>query len=419
MKNQNSMINVLPIRQRAEVIRRIIRKRVNFILPEVMRQTGIDMWLILCQEDNLDPAFRMLIPLDTWCPILQILVFYDKGLEGVECINISGTDMRGLYEWPYRGQVEEEQWSLLKQIIEERDPKRIGINIGSIQWAAGGLTFNLYKRLVEVLPTKYLERLVSAEPLVTKFLSTLTEDEITLYEHVVNVAHSLLAECFSRKAIVPGVTTTEDLEWYYWQRCADLGIEVAFKPSFYLVRSKAAWKIYGEDDKVIRPGDFVRADVGIKYLNLNTDHQQWLYVLRPGEKDAPEGMRRLMSEANRLQDIFMAELKGGLTGNEILNNVLKRARDEKVPNPKVFSHSIGLFLHEPGPLIGLPWEQKQCIGRGDVKLNYNMAFAMELSVSDFVPEWGEEVCLSLEEEIIFTKEGCRIIDGRQTEFYLI
>jgi len=412
---------VLSLRERAALVNRILHQRLETILPAAMRATGFDMWLILCQEDNLDPVFTTLIPVDTWCPILQILVFFDRGeVQGVERINISGTNTHDLYERPYKGQVEAEQWPLLIKLIEERDPRQIGINIGSVQWAAGGLTHNLYSQLVTRLPQRYVDRLQSAEPLAIRWLSTLSEQEIELYAHVVSVAHSLIAACYSHQAIVPGVTTTRDLEWYYWQRCADLGLEVAFKPYFNLVRSTAMKEWYGEEDCVIRPGDLIHCDVGIRYLRLNSDHQQWAYVRRPGERDAPDSLKALLAEGNRLQDIFMAEFRHGLSGNELLGNILARARREGIPNPRVYSHSLGLFLHEPGPLIGLPWEQERCPGRGDVPLDYNSSFTMELSVAGPVAEWGgQEVRLGLEEDVVFTREGCRVIGDRQSSFYLI
>ena len=412
---------ILPVRQRAEVVQQILKKRLETILPMSMREAGLDMWLILCQEDDLDPVYQSLIPVDTWCPILQVLVFYDRGEgQGVEGINISGTDTFDLYDRPYRGQVEDVQWPLLMKIIEERDPKRIGINTGSIQWAAGGLTHNLYLQLVEKLPSKYVDRLESAEPLATRWFATLTDDEVDLYEHVAKVAHQLIAECYSRKAIIPGVTTTDDLRWHFRQLCADMGRDVWCTGGFGLVRSDEMKDQYGEEDGVIRPGDFVRCDVCIRYLRLTTDMQEWLYVLRPGEHEAPEGMRQLMAEGNRLQDVFMSEFEQGLTGDELLNNILTRARKEGIPRPRIYSHSLGLLLHEPGPLIGLPWEQESCGGRGAVKLECNYSFTMELSVNGHIPEWGgQDVRMGLEEDVVFTREGCRPIDTRQTEFYLI
>ena len=412
---------VLPLRQRSEVVNHILQRRLDSILPVAMRESGIDMWIVLCQEDNPDPVLSTLIPMDTWCPILQILVFYDGGAgRGVERINISGTDTHDLYDRPYRGQIEREQWPLLRQIVEARDPKCIGINIGSIQWAAGGLTHNLYLQLVQHLPSKYVERLSSAERLITRWLATLTDEELVLYDHVVDLAQAIIAECYSRRAIVPGVTTTRDLEWYYWQRCADLGLEVSFKPYFSVIRNNEAQAAWGPEDRVIRPGDLVHCDVGLRYLRLNTDHQQTAYVLREGESAAPDGLQQLMSECTKLQDIFMAEFKQGLTGNELLANILARARNEGIPNPKVYSHSLGLFLHEPGPLIGLPWEQERCAGRGDVPLEYNYAFTMELSVGGPVPEWGgQQVRLGQEEDVCFTREGCWPIHSRQTEFFIV
>jgi len=412
---------VLPMRQRSDVIYQTLKERLATVLPIAMREAGLDMWIILCQEDNPDPVYATLIPMDTWCPILQILVFYDPGEgQAIEGINISGTNTKDLYDWPYRRQIEEEQWPLLRKVVEERDPQRIGINTGSVQWAAGGLTHNLYLQLSEALPARYVERLTSAEALVTRWLATLSDQELVLYDHVVHLSRSIIAECYSRQVIVPGVTTTQDLVWHYWQRCADLGLQVSFKPFFGLLRSDAMRAVYGDDDLIIRPGDLLRCDVGLRYLRLNTDHQQSAYVLRGGESDAPAGLRALFTHCTRLQDVFMDEFQRGLTGNELLTRILTRARRECIPGAKVYSHSLGHMLHEPGPLIGLPWEQERCVGRGDVRLQPNYCFTMELCVSAPVPEWnGQVVRLAQEEDVCFTEEGCRPVNGRQPRLYLV
>ena len=412
---------VLPVRDQARVIREVLQKRLDTVLPPAMREAGFDMWVIICQEDDLDPVFASMMPMDTWCPILQMLVLYDRGAaKGVERISLAMTNTGGLFEQPWKGHDDAEQWPLVARIIEERDPRRIGINIGRIQWAAGGLTHNLYRQLVEALPPRYVDRLASAEPMATRWLATLTDDEVRLFDDVAAVARHIMADCYSPKTIVPGKTTPEDLEWHYWQRAADLGLPLSFRPFFNRVRRDTMKKEFGDDDRAIRPGDLVHSDCGIRYLRLSSDHQQWAYVRRPGETDAPEGLRRLLGQANRLQDIFRAEFREGLTGNELLATILGRAREAGVPEPAVYSHSLGLLLHEPGPLIGLPWEQVRCPGRGDVALRPNYAFTMELSVADAVPEWdGQKVRLSIEEDVVFTRAGCRVIGERQTAFYLV
>ena len=199
-----------------------------------------------------------------------------------------------------------------------------------------------------------------------------------------------------------------------------MGVKAAFNPFFTLIRRADAVEAFGEDDDVIRPGDFIRCDVGIEYLRLITDHQEWAYVLKPGEVDAPEGARRLMTEGNRLQDCYMREFRRGLTGDQLLANILARARKAELPDPRVYSHSLGHLLHGLGPLIGLPWEQERNVGRGDVRLEHNYAFTMELSVEGPLPEWGgQSLRMALEQDVVFIETGCRAIDGRQTRFHLV
>jgi hypothetical protein len=143
-------------------------------------------------------------------------------------------------------------------------------------------------------------------------------------------------------------------------------------------------------------------------------------VLRPGETDAPAGLRDGMAQANRLQDIFTSAWQFGLSGNEILQRALERARDEGVPAPRIYSHSVGHLLHEPGPLIGLPWEQERCPGRGDVRMSYDTCYTVELSVTQAVPEWNHQaVTFPLEQDAAYTRNGVFYIDGRQTSFHLV
>lgn len=110
--------------------------------------------------------------------------------------------------------------------------------------------------------------------------------------------------------------------------------------------------------------------------------------MRVGETDVPETFKKVMAEDNRLQDIFCGEFKAGLSGNELLANILRKAKEKGIPNPRIYSHSLGYFLHEPGPLISLPWEQVKNPGRGDVKLVPNSCFTAELSVTMPVPKRG-------------------------------
>jgi hypothetical protein len=422
-KDQNNLhkLQILQVKSQVEYTYNILRKRLDEVLPLALQENDIDMWLIICQEDNLDPIYKTMIPMDTWPKVLQILIFYDQGPEqGVERINLSMTDTKDLYDRPWNGSNHPEQWDLLKEIIIKRDPKKIGINIGQINWVAGGLTYNLYNQIINVLPEKYVNRLKSAENACTRWASTLTEDEIEIYPKISSIARQVIKECFNSSSITPDITTSEDLEWMFWQICTDNGLEQAFKPYFRIIRSETELNKHPLSDDIIRRGDLLICDVGIKYLGLITDHQELAYVLHQNEVDAPEGLKGLLKKNHQLQNIFLRELKHGLTGNQLLENILSCANEEGVPSPYVFSHNIGLLLHEPGPIIGLPWDQNPTPGRGDLRIEYNSCYAMELCIVDSVPEWNNQnVPCQTEQLVKFTEYGCQLLDGVQTSYHLI
>lgn len=417
---------ILSIRERSDTINRIVAARFDRVLPEAMRETGFDMWILASNEDDLDPVFTTMVPFNTWFPITQIVVFYDPGPgKPIERLNVSRTDMRGLYQnvWDYNAwdrEKKEEQWACLARIVRERNPKRIGINEATVQWAAGSLSVPLKQKLVEAIGPQFAAKLASAEPLATRWLETLLDEELDLFEQVVKATHWVYADTFSTKAITPGFTTLDDLNFYFWQRASDLGVGVDANPNCGLVRHPDDVERYGKSDRTIRPGDLIWCDAGLNYLRYLTDLREWAYVPRIGETDAPAGAKAIMAQANRLQDVFLSQFKAGLTGDQLLANILAAAREAGIPKPRIYSHSIGYFLHEPGPLIGLPWEQVSNPGRGDVKLVPNSCFTAELDVTAPMPEWGgRELRMALEQIVAFTKRGAYFLDGRQTEFHLV
>jgi hypothetical protein len=424
---------VFGVRDQARIVNDLLRERFERLLPALMRETGFDMWIIVCNEDNHDPVLDTVIPWETWTPVLQIVVFYGASDDrGVERLNISLTDMGGLMTTVWglddvpadplerESQRAASQWDTLRRLVEERDPQRIGINQSDTIWAADGLSAALKEQLLRSLGETFAGRVESSETLCTRWLETRLPEEIELFHHACAISHHLIKKCFSREVITPGLTTCDDVRWEYWQRATDLGLPVSFPPSWYLIRGPENRERWGEADLVIRPGDIIRCDVGIKYLRLLTDHQELGYVLRPGEVDAPAGFRSAMAQANRLQDIFVDTWTKDATGNEILQRALARARDEGVPKPKIYSHSLSHYLHEPGPLMGLPWDQVACPGRGDVRMNYDTGYTVELSVTCPVEEWGgEETTFAMEQDAVFTDRGAVFVDGRQTSFHLI
>ena len=407
---------ILTLRDQAAVYNNWLKIRLERILPELMRQEGFDMWLVICRENNEDPVFSSLVPFTSmYASRTSILVFTDKGTEGVERLTVSRAGIGQLYKSAWEPD-KVDQWVRLAQIIKERNPKKIGINESDTFNYGDGLTAALKKKLLASLPAEVSDRVQSAERLAIRWLERRSTEELEVYPQIVAIAHGIIAEAFSRRVITPGVTTTDDVVWYFRERSRQLGLTNWFQPSVSIQRPKESPY---KDSNVIHRGDWLHCDFGITYLKLCTDTQQVAYVLKEGETDAPQGLKDALAQGNRLQDIEMAELKTGRTGNEILAAALKRATGEGL-KPSIYTHPLGVHGHAAGPIIGL-WDKQDGVpGLGDFPLFDDTVHSIELNVRAPVPEWGgQEVRVELEQDAVYAKTGARWLDVRQTSLILI
>ena len=241
---------------------------------------------------------------------------------------------------------------------------------------------------------------------------------------MVAITHDIIKEGFSSKVVTPGVTTTDDLVWWFRQKLTSLGLITWFHPSVAIQRSDStsfehlrSFSNRPKDD-VVQPGDLLHVDFGITYLRLNTDCQQHAYVLKPGETDAPASIKKAFSNSNRLQDILTSNFKTGRTGNEILLASLQQAKSEGI-NPSIYTHPLGFNGHAAGPTIGM-WDMQQGVpGSGDYKLYPKTAYSIELNSGTFIPEWKKEIRIMLEEDGYFDGSGFRYIGGRQQNLHII
>jgi Xaa-Pro aminopeptidase len=407
---------ILTLREQAAVYNDWLKTRLDQILPELMRQEGFDMWLVICRENNEDPVYFSLVPFSTlYASRTQMLVFFDRGASGVERLTVTRAPIGQLYKSVWEPE-KIDQWERLAQIIKERNPKKIGIDESDTFNYGDGLTAALKKKLVSALPPEFVSRLHSAERLAIRWLERRSREELEVYPRIVGIAHGIIAEAFSRKVITPGITTTEDVVWWMRERTRQLGMTNWFQPSISIQRPKdSPYK----DSRVIHRGDMLHSDFGIIYLKLCTDTQQLAYVLKDGESDAPQGLKEGLAQGNRLQDIHMAEMKTGRSGNEILLAALTRAKAEGL-KPSIYTHPLGVHGHAAGPTIGL-WDRQDGVpGLGDFPLYEDTVHSIELNVKANVPEWGnQEVTFALEQDAAFAKSGAAFIDTRQTAFHLI
>ncbi len=428
-------IHPLPtLREQAEEIGEWNRIRLETVLPGLMREYGVDMWVLSMREYAEDPVFWSFKDATTFAARRRsIYVFYDRGPEeGVERLALGGTSQGGLFQ-AFRSTrpadpgasgrsagelVGNEQWQLFHELVADRDPARIALNIDGVQAFSDGLHSGERELLEQALGPVYRERVVREPRLAMNFIGLRIPEMMPRYRKIEETVHALISQAFSNAVIEPGVTTTDDVRWWLRERVQELGMTVWFHPSVGIMGRRGGVE---SASGVIQRGDVLWTDFGVIALGLKTDTQHLGYVLREGETEPPVGVRQCLANTNRLQDILLENMEPGLTGNQILSNALAQMRSEGI-NGTIYTHPIGDHGHGAGPLIGRWDEQERVGGRGDPVLLPSTWHSIELQSTNPVPEFGEGQTMSCrqEEEAYLDESGDRHwVYRRQSRFHLI
>lgn len=415
---------VLPMRERAAVIDGWLEARLERVVPALMREHGIDMWVVLGREYNEDPVLKTMLPAK-WISARRrtVLVFFDRGPElGVERLAVSRYPVGDSFTAAWDPEVQPDQWARLAEVIKARDPRAIGVNVSETFALADGMAHSQRVAFEAALPARYQERVVSAESLAVGWLETRIPEEIEVYSTVCAIARSIMTEALSERVVRPGVTTKADLEWWCRERVRALKLTAWFQPTLFIQRRDDGTDFFdlGDDGgQVIRRGDLIRLDFGITYLRLNTDTQMVAYVLRNGETQPPAGLRDAFAVGNEMEDILTERFAVGRTGNEVLLDAHAEAARRGI-DAMIYTHPIGFHGHGAGPAIGM-WDRQGGVpGTGDSTIRDRTAYSIELNISAPIPEWdGQEVRIMLEEDAYFEGGEVRYLDGRQTELLVI
>jgi len=417
------------VREQDRIRQEWLKARLERVLPGLMRKHGVSMWIVVCREYNEDPVFFSLVSPSVMAARRRtILVFNDLGPEhGVERLALGGGGSGGLYqvfrdaESGGRELWGQGQWTRLRQIVDERKPATIAVDVSQTHAFSDGLSVGEWEQLGAALGP-WTARVVRAEDLPLEYVATRLPEMLPTYRQMMRIVHALVARAFSSEVITPGKTTTEDVVWWLRQQVRDQGLGEWFPPSVSVQRRGlgARSNLAERDDVVIERGDHLHTDFGIKAMGLATDTQHVGYVLAAGESDAPEGLRQALASSNRLQDLLLERMRPGRTGNEVLADALAAMKAAGIDGT-VYTHPIGDHGHGAGPLIGL-WDRQEGVpGRGDVALLASTWFSIELQATSPVAEWGGQRLRSAQEEDAVLGEDGKMswVLERQTRYHIV
>ena len=425
----NARIHPLPpLRQQAEERQSWLEARLDRILPELLAEYDVDMWILSMREYAEDPVFWSVAAPTTFAARRRsIYVFTRLGDGSVERLALGGNSQGGVYEAyrstrpaPTRDTAElwgDEQWRLFSELVGERDPGSIVLNIDEHQAFSDGLHAGEREALERALGPVLTARVKREPRLAVDYIATRVPEMMPRYREIQETVHAILTTAFSNAVITPGETTTQEVVWWLREEIQRLGMTTWFQPSVDVQREADT---PAEGAVVIREGDLLWTDFGVVAMGLHTDTQHLGYVLRSGESEVPEGLRRCLANSNLLQDILLSHMEPGRTGNEILADALAQMRAEGIDGT-IYTHPIGDHGHGAGPLIGR-WDAQEGVPhRGDVVLRPSTWHSIELQSATPIPEWGgKPASCRQEEEAYLDEEGERHwVYQRQASFHLV
>lgn len=387
----------------------IRKEKFDYILPEAMRENGIDMWIVAMKEGNYDPQWELLGR--GYVGSIGYYIFTDRGGDRIERAALGIEDHHreacGAYDIP-------DADPDLATFVRARNPKKIGLNMSEEIGRADGLTHTLYNHVVKTLGPDLSARIVSAEKLISDFSSRRVASEVVAFGDAGEIGRLLLERALSNEVITPGKTTLADVAWWIQNQMLVRGLGTSFEaPSVYITGPAGIEAT--SNDRVIQRGDLVMIDYGIGYLNMWTDQKRIAYILKDGESAAPRWLQNAFDQARRIRDVIHRTIRPGKTAAQTLQLLeaeiakagfrkaaaFNKIADDAVTEFFIGCHSVGDWGHGLGPSIAF---------FNPARLNFEIRpsnmFSIELFAWVPADAWGgKKVRIPLEDDAIVTSRG--------------
>ena len=393
------------------------------ILPEVMRENNIDMWIITNREGNYDPLYPDMG--GGYTSTNGYYIFTDNGTNHIEraALGISGylLEQGGIYD--YFGPESE-----LKEYVGARDPKNIGLNISKNFGGADGLSYSERLELEEILGAKYSARFISAEKLTSEFRSRRVASEIAAFGEAGEFSYQIAERAFSNEVITPGVTTLEGVAWWMMDQLFKHNLGTSFgMPSVYITGPDGVEAL--STDRIIQRGDVLMLDWGVVLMNFYTDMKRIAYVLKEGETTVPSSIQNAFDQGMKARQIVVDNINPGITAQQAENQIYQalesagfkkmgefnKPSSEDVTDIIIGCHSVGNWGHGIGPSIAF---------FNPVRLTYELKETNLLSIELFaytkIPEWGgKKLRIPLEDDAVVTDRGIEWIYPANSKILVI
>ncbi len=400
-------------------------EKMELHLQNSMRRAGVDMWIIMSREFNVDPILQMFgdYGISGWYGHRNAYIFFDPGNNKPLERTLIGTHQSGRMVEFFPTIISYGEEGLkphLSKYINKRKPKKIAINRSRTVSMSDGITVEMLAFLEDAIGPKYSSRLTSSQDLIFDYINHRTAAELEIETNASHRTWYILRRAFSNEVVTPGKTKLMDIYGFILQEWQDQDLEFNFSPGITIYRKGVNGGIDDTENPIVEPGDILHVDFGVRLMGLVTDQQHVAYVLRKNENEPPMGLQKLFKQSVIVGDFFAEELQAGKIGSDVKTTIEKRAAKQGI-KASIYGHTQGNWVHGAGARAVFDWPDRY----GDFArepVRSSEFWSIEYNVQGKVPEWNNQiVTIPREEDAVIEADGsrARFIVGPQKEFWLI
>ncbi len=380
----------------------------------ILNEKDIDLWMTFVRESGTmrDPAMEMVVGTNaTWQSAFLINRNGDTTAI-VGSLEVPNMKMVGTYKnvIGYLQSVKEP----LHEYLSKENPQKIALNYSLNSNLADGLTHGLYVILKKHLEgTSFVDRFVSSEEIIASLRGRKSSSEIELMKIAVNHTEEIFVE--ATEFIKPGKTEIE-IAQFVKERIFARGLGLAWAedhcPSVFTGPDTAGAHA-GPTNRKVEKGHIINMDFGVKYKGYCSDMQRTWYILRDGEDTAPTEVQRgfdvLKTAIKKAKAVVRPGLKGCEVDDAARNFIVENGYAEYQHG---LGHQLGRTAHDGGGGFFPRWERYGNLPF--LPIEENQIYTIEPRL--FVEGHG---VVTMEEEIVVTKDGCEYLTNPQIELILI
>ncbi|MFX1510144.1 MAG: M24 family metallopeptidase [Promethearchaeota archaeon] len=378
----------------------------------LLKKLDFDTWMIWVRETKqmADPVLSLVLGIDlVW---QSALIFTQTGQRIAIVGNFDADGLRplGVFDKiiPYTQDIRE----TLRNELEALSPKKIGLNYSRDDVAADGLTHGMYNLLAEYLQgTPHTQKFVSAEPLLLQLRGQKTHEEIRRIQQAVTITEQIFDEA---KQFLQVGQSEQEISKFFHQRMKAHSVSFAWGIDHNPAVDAGPNKQFGHagpTENVTKEGHLLHFDFGVRYQGYCSDIQRMFFF--GSASHIPEEVQTAFETVRDAIQAASEFIKPGVKGYEVdkvaRSFILDRGFDEY---QHALGHQVGQEAHDGGTLLGPLWERYGASPKGVVEPGN--VFTLELYVT--TQNFGQ---ISLEEDIVVTKKGCKFLSTPQSELICI